>query len=39
MIARSAGPVFPIAQFCDHVVETQVPHSTALHATLDGRCT
>ncbi len=37
VIARSAGPVFPIAQFCDHVVETQVPHSTALHATLDGR--
>ena len=39
VIARSVGPVFPIAQFCDHVVETQVPHSTALHATLDGRCT
>lgn len=35
-IARSAGPAFPIADFADHVVESQVPHSTALHATLDG---
>ena len=35
-IARSAGPAFPIAEFSDHVVETQVAHSTALHATLDG---
>jgi coenzyme F420-reducing hydrogenase alpha subunit len=35
-IARSAGPVFPIAEFSDHVVEAQVKHSTALHATLDG---
>ncbi len=35
-IARSAGPVFPIAAFSDHVVEAQVKHSTALHATLDG---
>lgn len=35
-IARSAGPAFPIADFGDHVVESQVPHSTALHATLDG---
>ena len=25
------------AEFSDHVRETQVPHSTALHATLDGR--
>lgn len=36
-IARSAGPVFPIGEFSEHVVETQVAHSTALHATLDGR--
>jgi sulfhydrogenase subunit alpha len=35
-IARSAGEVFEVAQFSDHVRETQVPHSTALHATLDG---
>ena len=37
VIARSDGPQFPIAEFSDHVVETQVEHSTALHATLDGR--
>lgn len=37
-IARSDGPSFPIADFADHVRETQVAHSTALHATLDGRC-
>ncbi|MGI9126011.1 MAG: Ni/Fe hydrogenase subunit alpha [Mycobacterium sp.] len=36
-IARSAGAPFPIAEFSDHVRETQVPHSTALHATLDGK--
>ena len=36
-IARSAGEPFDIAEFSDHVRETQVPHSTALHATLDGR--
>lgn len=36
-ITRSVGPAFPVAQFSDHVRETQVPHSTALHATLDGR--
>lgn len=36
-IARSAGPVFGIDRFGEHVRETQVPHSTALHATLDGR--
>jgi coenzyme F420-reducing hydrogenase alpha subunit len=35
-IARSAGAVFGVPEFSDHVVETQVPHSTALHATLDG---
>ncbi len=35
-IARSAGPPFAVAEFSDHVVESQVPYSTALHATLDG---
>lgn len=35
-IARSAGEPFPVAEFSEHVAETQVPHSTALHATLDG---
>jgi coenzyme F420-reducing hydrogenase alpha subunit len=35
-IARSAGNPFPIAEFSDHVRETHVPHSTALHSTLDG---
>ena len=38
VIARSAGPSFPVSQFGEHVRETKVPHSTALHATLDGRC-
>ncbi|MFY2859262.1 Ni/Fe hydrogenase subunit alpha [Mycobacterium sp. THU-M104] len=36
VIARSAGPAFPVAEFGDHVAESQVPYSTALHATLDG---
>jgi len=36
-IARSAGEPFDVAEFSDHVRETQVPHSTALHATLDGK--
>jgi len=35
-ISRSAGPAFSVADFLDHVVESQVAHSTALHATLDG---
>ncbi|HPX36185.1 MAG TPA: Ni/Fe hydrogenase subunit alpha [Mycobacterium sp.] len=35
-VVRSAGPVFGIAEFSDHVRETHVAHSTALHATLDG---
>ncbi|MBX8690338.1 Ni/Fe hydrogenase subunit alpha [Mycobacterium sp. 20091114027_K0903767] len=35
-IRRSAGPGFEVGEFTDHVVETQVRHSTALHATLDG---
>ncbi|MGW3247982.1 Ni/Fe hydrogenase subunit alpha [Streptomyces sp. NPDC001070] len=28
---------FPVADFSAHVVEEQVPHSTALHSRLDGR--
>ncbi|WP_424887074.1 Ni/Fe hydrogenase subunit alpha [Streptomyces sp. XH2] len=28
---------FPVADFTSHVVEEQVPHSTALQARLDGR--
>ncbi|MHC3469873.1 Ni/Fe hydrogenase subunit alpha [Streptomyces sp. 7R007] len=28
---------FPVADFTDHVAETHVPHSTALHSRLDGR--
>ncbi|CQD20090.1 coenzyme F420-reducing hydrogenase subunit alpha [Mycobacterium europaeum] len=35
-IARSAGEAFAVADFTQHVRESQVPHSTALHATLDG---
>lgn len=35
-IKRSAGPIFTIEEFSNHVAEAQVPHSTALHATLDG---
>lgn len=35
-IARSAGQPFAVADFMQHVVESQVPHSTALHASLDG---
>lgn len=35
-VARSSGPSFDVREFSDHVVEAQVPHSTALHATLDG---
>ncbi|MFF4287635.1 Ni/Fe hydrogenase subunit alpha [Streptomyces sp. NPDC001633] len=27
---------FPLHEFPDHVAETQVPHSTALHSRLDG---
>lgn len=33
----STGLTFPVAEFGDHVVEHQVPHSTALHARLDDR--
>ena len=35
-ITRSDGPSFDVAEFSDHIVEAQVKHSTALHATLDG---
>jgi coenzyme F420-reducing hydrogenase alpha subunit len=35
-IGRSAGSDFAVSAFSDHVVESQVQHSTALHATLDG---
>jgi sulfhydrogenase subunit alpha len=35
-VASSAGLAFPAAEFGGHVAEHQVPHSTALHATLDG---
>ncbi|MFE3493115.1 Ni/Fe hydrogenase subunit alpha [Streptomyces sp. NPDC059169] len=28
---------FPVRAFSEHVVEEQVPHSTALHSRLDGR--
>lgn len=36
VIARSTGTSFAADEFSEHVRETQVPHSTALHATLDG---
>ena len=36
-VRTSTGLAFPAAEFPEHVVETQVPHSTALHARLDGR--
>ena len=32
----TGGAGFATADFPAHIVETQVPHSTALHATLDG---
>ncbi|MCX3059945.1 Ni/Fe hydrogenase subunit alpha [Streptomyces beihaiensis] len=39
--ADSDGPLptrtFAVSAFGDHVVERQVPHSTALHSLLDGR--
>jgi sulfhydrogenase subunit alpha len=35
-ITTSTGRTFPACEFLDHVVEHQVPHSTALQATLDG---
>ncbi|MFD7846830.1 Ni/Fe hydrogenase subunit alpha [Nocardia sp. NPDC059764] len=36
MVCTSTGSAFPAAEFGAHVVEEQVPHSTALHARLDG---
>jgi sulfhydrogenase subunit alpha len=36
-VASTGGLAFPPREFGGHVVEHQVPHSTALHATLDGR--
>ncbi|MGW5718556.1 Ni/Fe hydrogenase subunit alpha [Amycolatopsis sp. NPDC003865] len=36
-VVTSTGLEFPAAGFPEHVVERQVPHSTALHASLDGR--
>ena len=33
---RSTSVSFGVSEFLDHVVERQVPHSTALQATLDG---
>jgi coenzyme F420-reducing hydrogenase alpha subunit len=35
-IVTSSGGEFPLDEFLDHVVEQHVPHSNALHATLDG---
>ncbi len=35
-VRSTGGLEFPARDFSDHVVEHQVPHSTALHATLDG---
>jgi coenzyme F420-reducing hydrogenase alpha subunit len=36
-VASAGGLAFPAAGFGEHVTEHQVPYSTALHATLDGR--
>jgi sulfhydrogenase subunit alpha len=36
VVASASGLAFPPADFSEHVAEHQVPHSTALHATLDG---
>jgi coenzyme F420-reducing hydrogenase alpha subunit len=35
-ITSTSGMVFPPSDFSAHVAEHQVPHSTALHATLNG---
>ncbi|HEU5469299.1 MAG TPA: nickel-dependent hydrogenase large subunit [Actinophytocola sp.] len=32
----ASGATWPLADYSGHVVEQQVPHSTALHARLDG---
>ena len=36
-VRSSDGHSFPASEFADHSTEFQVPHSTALHAALDGR--
>ncbi|GAA4488403.1 Ni/Fe hydrogenase subunit alpha [Rhodococcus olei] len=36
-VHTSTGVRFPAGEFPEHVTEHQVPHSTALHARLDGR--
>ena len=35
-VATGSGVMFAPREFLDHVVETHVRHSTALHASLDG---
>ncbi|MCW4355971.1 nickel-dependent hydrogenase large subunit [Hoyosella sp. YIM 151337] len=35
-VRATTGLRFPASDFLKHVTERQVPHSTALHATLDG---
>ena len=35
-VVTASGLSFPADEFPAHVTEEQVPHSTALHATLDG---
>jgi len=36
-VATTAGRTFEVQRFEDHIIEEQVPHSTALHARLAGR--
>jgi coenzyme F420-reducing hydrogenase alpha subunit len=36
-VRTTGGLRFPVREFEDHVIEEQVPHSTALHARLAGR--
>ena len=36
-LVSSSGLDFAIDEFTNHIVEHQVPHSTALHALLDGK--
>lgn len=39
VLRAEGGPqrTFPVRDFCEHVIERQVPHSTALQSELDGR--
>lgn len=37
VVATAGGMRIPPAEFLEHAVEHQVPHSTALHASFDGR--